>query len=294
MLLRMCRSQWLGYTVAVGLAGLGGQAFAPSSATAATVVLHDDFPGTSLDPAWQKLPFGPVSGVTEEVASSNYHVSDVRSSNPSGGRVGRVLERPVNPVSDFHAEFTFSYTDGGAADATQDVAVYLYGSSSQVAGGGVQDGGGTSGAVIAAAGPTQYTSGAGSAPHQALFRFTIDRVGSNVAVARSIDGGSYVTVASGTSSDPVNRVDIQVTHDPVGGSAVRRRLRRPRPRRGHGGARARRRAAGARRPWNRGRTPPAPSPVTGRPPTVVRRSWVPIDRRPVRTRPGRSTRARPV
>ena len=92
----------------------------------AIVVIDDHFDDEVLDPAWS-INFQDATGWTFSESGTNLTVTDIDPVVSGGTMADVILSRNFTPLTDFHAEFGFSWDSEGSTLPMQLLFISLYG-----------------------------------------------------------------------------------------------------------------------------------------------------------------------
>ena len=184
----------------------------------ATIVVDDHFNNDSLDPAWSIICIN-ADGWAYTESGTTLNVTDITPTviNPdSGGTLAEVvLSRNFSPLTDFHADFDFSWDSANSIQAMQNVYIRLYDADDNlISFAGYNDAwvahrGGQS----AGAGEGRYFSNNDTLSYNGSASVDIDRAGSNITVS-----WNGVDLISGEDDNPLCGIDVHFMYYAYSGS----------------------------------------------------------------------------
>jgi len=179
---------------------------------AASIVINDHFNDEMLDPAWS-VSFQNSTGWMYSESGTNITATDIYPdviNTQSHSILSTVsLSQTFTPLTDFNAGFVFSWDSAESVNAMQQLFITLYDSyDNKISSAGYNDAWVMySGSQYALAGESIFNSGYNSLPIEG---------GASVSIIRS---GDYINVLwngvsllSGTSDSPINRVALEFNY----------------------------------------------------------------------------------
>ena len=171
-----------------------------------SVVLEDDFPGTSLHPDWQVAPSGVATAAVYTVHDSLLEFTDIINSTTNEWGSVR-FERPIPATGDLRATFQVNWDSGGSNSPIQYMRVDLLDADgANIASAYYNDSwAANSGNLIGCDNAACSGTGQGTIPLTGSQIFTIERIDSDL----TIEAGATTLRSSTTIATAATRVRIE-------------------------------------------------------------------------------------